>query len=118
MNGGSWNFDNAMLLLKKIPLGEEPLKVALWDLNIWIQIHVIPNGFMSEAVGQQLRNFFGTFIMYDLKNNSSIWRECMRIKFKMDVRKPLKRKNKIKRKNGTKFIVTCLWFSYAYIEVL
>lgn len=31
----------------------------------------------------------------------------MRIKIRLDVRKPLKRKKKIKRKNGTKVIVTC-----------
>lgn len=30
MNGGPWNFDNAMLLLEPIPTGEDPLKVPLW----------------------------------------------------------------------------------------
>lgn len=107
MNGGPWSFDNAMLLLEEIAPGEEPLKVPLWFLNIWIQIHDLPNGFMSEVVGQQLGNFFGSFVAYDPKNNSSIWRDCMRIKIRLDVRKPLKRKKKIKRKNGTEFIVTC-----------
>lgn len=65
----------------------------------------LPNGFMSEAVGRQLGNFFGDFISYDAKNNSSIWREFMRIKIRLDVRKPLKRKKKIKRKNGSEFTV-------------
>lgn len=107
MNGGPWSFDNAMLLLHEIGLGEEPLKVALWHLDIWIQIHDLPNGFMSETVGQQLGNFFGSFVAYDPKNNNSILREYMRIKIKLNVRKPLKRKKKIKRKNGSEFIVTC-----------
>lgn len=107
MNGGPWNFDNAMLLVEPIPVGEDPLKVPLWWLNIWIQIHGLPSGFMSEAVGRQLGNFFGEFISYDPKNDSSIWRECMRIKIRLDVRKPLKRKKKIRRKNGTEFVVTC-----------
>lgn len=31
----------------------------------------------------------------------------MRIKIRLDVRKPLKRKKKIRRKNGTEFVVTC-----------
>lgn len=31
----------------------------------------------------------------------------MRIKIKLDVRKPLKRRKKIKRKNGTEFVVSC-----------
>ncbi|XP_074327265.1 uncharacterized protein LOC141665185 [Apium graveolens] len=107
MNGGPWSFDNAMLLIEEIPEGEEPLKVPLWTLNMWIQIYDLPSGFMTEAVGVQLGNFFGTYITYDNKNNSSIWREYMRIKVRIDVRKPLKRKKKIKRKNGSEFVVSC-----------
>lgn len=107
MNGGPWSFDNAMLLIEEIPIGEEPLKVPLWFMNIWIQVYDLPSGFMSEAVGQQLGNFFGEFIAYDAKNNSSIWREFMRIKIRLDVRKSLKRKKKIKRKNGSEFVVLC-----------
>lgn len=64
-------------------------------------------GFMMEAVGRQLRNFFGEFLEYDVKNNTFIWRECMRIRIRMDIRKPLKRKKKIVRKDGSEFIVTC-----------
>lgn len=36
LKGGPWSFDNAMLLVDQIPLGEDPLKVQLWFLNIWI----------------------------------------------------------------------------------
>ncbi|KAL8128305.1 hypothetical protein AgCh_015044 [Apium graveolens] len=62
---------------------------------------------MTEEVRKQLGNFFGVFLEYDHKNNTSIWRECMRIKVKLDVRKPLKRKKKILKRNGTEVIVIC-----------
>lgn len=107
LNGGPWSFDNAMLIVSKIPAGEEPLNVSLWSIEMWIQIHDLPKGFMYEAVGKQLGDFFGEFITYDAKNNSSIWMEYMKIKIKMDFRKPLKRKKKIRRKNGTEFTVHC-----------
>lgn len=106
-SGGPWTFDNTMLCLDIIPPGEDPLKVDLWFLKIWIQIHDLPAGFMSEAVGKQLGNFFGEFLLYDVKNDSSIWRECMRLQIRIDVRKPLKRKKRITRKNGQDFVVTC-----------
>lgn len=106
-NGGSWTFDNAMLVLEKVPPGEESTNVQLWHINIWLQIHDLPMGFMSETVGKQLGNFFGEFLQYDAKNNSSIWRECMRIRIRLDVRKPLKRKKKIVKKDGKEFTVTC-----------
>lgn len=50
--------------------------------------------------------FFCKFVVYDPNNNSSIWRECMRIRILVDIKKPLKRK-KICRKNGTECIVQC-----------
>lgn len=62
---------------------------------------------MTETVGKQIENFFGEFVLYDHKNDTSIWRECMRLKIKLDVRKPLKRKKKITRRNGSEFIVHC-----------
>ncbi|KAL8149468.1 hypothetical protein AgCh_006469 [Apium graveolens] len=121
-NGGPLSFDNAMLVVSKIPAREEPLNVPLWSLEIWIQIHDLSKGFMPEAVGKQLGDFFGEFVMYDGKNNASIWVEYMRVKIKLDVRKPLKRRKKIKRKNGTEFVVSCKYerlgdFCFAYGQV-
>lgn len=106
-NGGPWSFDNALLVLNVIKPGEDPTKVSLFELEFWIQVYNLPVGYMSEAVGKQLGNFFGTFVEYDSKNNSSIWREYMRLKIRVDVRRPLKRKKKICKKDKTEVIVNC-----------
>lgn len=67
-------------------MGEESLDVPVWFMIIWIQIHNLPNGFMSdELVSEQLENFFGEFITYDTKSNTCTWRECMKIKINIDV---------------------------------
>lgn len=105
--GGPWSFDNAIPVFNSINMGEDPLKVPLNEVSFWIQIHDLPTGYMSESVGRQLGNFFGMFLEYDPKNNTGIWRECMRIRIKVDIRKPLKRKKKIVRKNASEFIVSC-----------
>lgn len=106
-NGGPWSFDGAMLVVDSIPKGGDPLEVPLYELKFWIQIHGLPSGFMSESVGKQLGNFFGSFIEYDPNNNTSIWRESMRLRIKLDVRKPLKRKKKLCKKDGTECVVQC-----------
>lgn len=103
----TWSFDNVMLVLAAIPRGMKPVNVPLWHLNIWLQIHDLPLGFMNEKVGKQLGDFFGEFSQYDEKNSASIWREYMRVKIRIDVRKPLKRKKRITRKNGQDFVVHC-----------
>ena len=107
MKGGPWTFDNVMLALEQVAPGENPKDVKPCFLSIWIQVYNLPMGFMLESVGKQLGNFFGVFKEYDGKNNTSIWREYMRIRIKLDVRKPLKRKKKIMKKDGTEFTVTC-----------
>lgn len=107
LKGGPWSFDSVMLVLTAVPQGEEPRNVALWHINMWIQIHGLPNGFMLEAVGKQLGNFFGEFVEYDVKNNTNNGRDWMRIRVRLDVRKPLKRKKKITKKNGAEVIVLC-----------
>lgn len=106
-NGGPWSFDNALLVLNNIALGEDPTKIQLTSVNFWIQIHDLPIGLMSESIGRQLGNFFGTFLEYDPNNNKSIWRDYMRVRIQVDVRKPLKRKKKVTRKNAADFIVQC-----------
>lgn len=78
-----------------------------WFWKIWIQIHNLPTGLMTEQVGKQLGDFFGEFLEYDQKNNTGIWRECTRVRIILDVRKPLKRMKKITRRNGTEVMVTC-----------
>ncbi|KAL8088698.1 hypothetical protein AgCh_038468 [Apium graveolens] len=105
LRGGPWSFDNAMLVISEVPIGEEPLNVPLWHINMWLQLFDLPSGFMSESVGVQLGNFFGEFIEYDHKNNTSIWREYMCIRVKVDVRKPLKRKKKITKINGSEVMM-------------
>lgn len=107
LRGGSWSFDGAMLVLSEISKGEELVSVSLWHLNMWVQLYDLPTGYMTEAVGKQLGDFFGEFLEYDHKNNTSIWREYMRIKVRLDVRRPLKRKKKITRRNGVEVIVSC-----------
>lgn len=107
LNGGPWTFDNTLLVTSVIKQGEDPTKVLLVYADFWIQIYDLPVGFMSEAVGKQLSNFFGSFIQYDAKNNSNIWREFMRLRVRVDVGKPLKRKKKICKKDKTEVVVQC-----------
>lgn len=98
ISNGPWSLDNATLVTNTIPVGGDPTKVPLNEVEFWIQIYDFPSGYMTESVGKQLGNFFGSFVSYDLSNNANIWHEYMRIKIRMDVHVPLKRKKKICKK--------------------
>lgn len=80
-----WTVDSSLLVLNIIKAEEDPTKVPLVEADFWIHIHDLPVGYMTEVVEKQLGNFFGTFLQYDTKNNTSIWRESMRIRIRVDV---------------------------------
>jgi hypothetical protein len=50
---------------------------------------------MKEKVGTTLANYIGAFMEYDKNNNSSFWRQYMRIRVKIDARMPLKKEAKV-----------------------
>ncbi|GAU45877.1 hypothetical protein TSUD_401030, partial [Trifolium subterraneum] len=80
IQGGPWTFDNYLLILEQIPLGMQIDSIPLQHVDLWVQIHNLPTGLMREAVGIKLANYIGKFVEYDKNNNSSFWRQYMRVK--------------------------------------
>jgi 14-3-3 protein epsilon len=105
LNGGPWTFDNNMLLLERVRLGMQIEHIPLNHVNMWVQIHDIPMGLMKEKYGIQFANYIGKFVEYDKNNNSSFWRQYMRIRVQIDVRSPLKKNTKVKNREGEWCIV-------------
>jgi hypothetical protein len=100
LNGGPWSFDNNMLIMERVQLGMQLDNMLLNHADFWVQIHNLPTGLMKERVGKSLGNYIGSFLEYDKNNNSSFWRQYMRIKVKVDVRKPLKKDTKVMNMAG------------------
>jgi hypothetical protein len=100
LNGGPWSFDNNMLLLEQVQIGMQVDQIPLFHVNLWVQVHNLPMGLMKEKYGIQLANYIGAFMEYDKNNNSSFWRQYMRLRVKVDVRQPLKKSTKVKNKEG------------------
>jgi hypothetical protein len=89
-----------MLILERAQLGMQLEHIDLNHVNRWVQVHDLPMGFMRETVGIKLANYIGAFVEYDKNNNSSFWRQHMRIRVRIDVRNPLKKDYKVKDKGG------------------
>jgi 14-3-3 protein epsilon len=105
LNGGSWTFDNNMMILEQVQLGVQIDQIPLFHATMWVQVYNLPTGLMKENVGIRLANFIGTFVEYDKNNNSSFWRQYMRIRVRVDVRQPLKKETKVKNREGEWCIV-------------
>jgi 14-3-3 protein epsilon len=105
LHGGTWSFDNNMLIVEQVQLGMQIDQIPLHHVNMWVQVHDLPTGLMKERVGIPLANFIGSFVEYEKNNNSSFWRQYMRIRVRIDVRKPLKKDTKVMNKEGKWCIV-------------
>jgi hypothetical protein len=98
LKGGPWFFNKHMLILGPMGGGEEPEHVPLYTVPFWVQVYNLPAGYMSKAVGQNVGNYIGEFLEYDEKNSSDFWRKFMRIRVMVDVRRPLVKTKKVKKK--------------------
>ncbi|PPD77596.1 hypothetical protein GOBAR_DD25479 [Gossypium barbadense] len=75
--------------------GENPLTVQLTEVSFWILVNDIPHGFMFEVVAKQLGNFVGTFLEYDTSVVQLAYRGIIRLRVRLDVGSPSKRKKKL-----------------------
>ncbi|CAN1761820.1 hypothetical protein LINPERHAP1_LOCUS8065 [Linum perenne] len=100
MELGPWTFDRSLLILKELTANEDPKTTELYHAEFWVQIYQLPAGLFSTTVGKALGDFIGDFVAYDDKNVWSFRDPYMRIRVRLDVRKPLKRGKKVRQAGG------------------
>ncbi|XP_074352119.1 uncharacterized protein LOC141691283 [Apium graveolens] len=76
---------------------ENTCEISLNEADIWVQVYDVPTDFVSETIFRSIGNYIGEFIKSDPVNLSGLWKQFYRLRIRMDVRKSLKRRMKIKR---------------------
>lgn len=113
IKGSPSTFNNHLLILHKLQRGEDPLKVSLIYSPLWVQLYNVPIGFVSENLAIQLGNFIGEFMEYDGSSLGRDSRNFMRIRVKIDVRRPLKKKKQIMCYGKCSYV----WFKYERLSL-
>ena len=57
IKGGPWTFNQRMLVISRLKVGDNPSQVPLDRVDFWIQVHDVPYGFMSKKVGKDIGNY-------------------------------------------------------------
>lgn len=96
MEGCPWSFNRRALLMAHLQNGENPRNINLNQMELWIQVYDLKIGFMAEKIMQGIGNYIGKFVKGCPNNFTEVWRDYMRIRVSIDLRKPLKRRMKIK----------------------
>lgn len=97
---------------KRMETGDNPRSMVLNTLDLWVQIHDLPVGFMSERVVKEVGNYVGVYIESCARNYTGGWKEYMRARVRIELSKALKRRMKI-RKSGNEW----QWINFKYENV-
>uniref|UniRef100_A0A803QRP6 Reverse transcriptase domain-containing protein n=1 Tax=Cannabis sativa TaxID=3483 RepID=A0A803QRP6_CANSA len=109
IDGSPWTFNRMPLVFHRLKRGEDPRMVPLHKIDMWVQLHDLKYGFMSEWVVKHAGNYVGTFIKSDAKNFIGIWRDYLHVRITIDINKPLKRRMKLIKQDGT-----WIWTTFKY----
>lgn len=112
MDGCPWSFNRKALVMSRMKEGQNPRCVELNSIDLWVQVHDLNVGFMSEKVLKGIDNYIGSFVESCPSNFVGVWREYMRIRITINLSKPLKRRMKMKMTGNEWF-----WVNFKYENV-
>lgn len=90
LEGCPWSFNRRALVMNRLKEGENPRCVDLNSLELWVQVHDLRAGYMSEKILQGIGNYIGKYAHGCPNNFSGVWRDYMRIRVSIHLDKPLK----------------------------
>jgi 14-3-3 protein epsilon len=98
LDEGPWLFDNFTMVIERIAPGVVPASVELNHVDIWLQVHHLPFGFIQPKVGQAIGRFLGELKEYDHRN--TVHSSYMRLKVRINVNNPLQQRWKVRANEG------------------
>ncbi|KAK2397818.1 hypothetical protein QL285_059356 [Trifolium repens] len=95
---GPWLFDNFNLVIERIAPGVVPASIQLDHIDIWVQVHQLPFGFIQPKVGQAIGRYLAELKEYDHRN--SVHSSYMRLKVCINVNNPLQQSWQVRANEG------------------
>lgn len=109
IEGSPWTFGRFHLIFERMKVGDNPRTIPINKMLMWVQIHGLQSGFMSQRVVNDIGNYIGTFVESDPNNFIGVRREYLRVRVVIPIDVSLKRKMKLRRSNDQ-----WCWASFRY----
>ncbi|XP_058763301.1 uncharacterized protein LOC131636707 [Vicia villosa] len=90
IRNGPWSFDRNLLVLARVSGEEQPSELNMHYGTFWVRVYELPLMLRSEAMAKKLGGILGEYVEMDQKEAHRNGR-FLRLKVKMDLKKPLKR---------------------------
>lgn len=62
IEGSPWTFGRFQLVFERLKSGNDPRSIPINNLDIWVQLHNMSPGFMSQRVVQDIGNYIGKYV--------------------------------------------------------
>jgi 14-3-3 protein epsilon len=98
LDDGPWLFDNYNMVIERIAPSVVPASIDLNHLDLWLQVHNLPFGFIQPKIGQAIGRFLGELKEYDHRN--TIHSTFMRLKVRINITNPLQQSWKVRANEG------------------
>ncbi|XP_074374449.1 uncharacterized protein At4g02000-like [Apium graveolens] len=96
IEGSPWSFNRRVLVIGRMNDIINLRCVPLDIMDLWVQLHDVQPGFMSERIMKEVGNQVGRYISSCPSNYKGVWREYMRIRVDIDITKPLRRRMRVR----------------------
>lgn len=97
MEGCPWSFNIRALIMSRLRECENPRGVDLNVMELWVHIYDLMIRFMTEKIIIEIGNTIGKFVISCPDNFTGVWKDYFRVCVAIGVKKPLKRRMKIKK---------------------
>ncbi|XBH87728.1 hypothetical protein VPH35_075136 [Triticum aestivum] len=91
LNNGPWMFNKSLLVMEKLNPTKTLDEYEFRYIPIWVRVYDIPMGWMSRESGEEIGKEIGEVLDVDVDDCGMAMGEYMRIKVRLDIRKPLMR---------------------------
>lgn len=108
MEGSPWLVDRCAVLLEALEEGTDPKTVEVNTMTIVVRLHFIPMHLCSGKVVEQLGSSLGELVE-KVNGKRDAFVEYVRVRVRMDVRKPLKRGSFLRKGDGSR-----KWVAFSY----
>lgn len=109
VDGSPWTFGRFHLIFERLKEGDNPRSLIINRLEVWVQLHGMNAGFMSQRVVKDIANYIGQFVESDASNFVGVWRDYLRVRVSLNLDVPLKRRMKLKKSDAN-----WCWVNFMY----
>lgn len=109
IDNGPWSFENQTLVCKQVLAGMRPEDVVLDTIEYWVQIHDLLTMLANAEFVEKIVDYVGSFQKADPNNFWGTWNSFFRIKVSLKVNEPLKKRMKLRLREGV-----FQWITFKY----